>query len=561
MDLVTTLNYKPIINEKGEIFRMSTKYQGNGKYGSSIEISVDNGISYSVLYENPNEEYRLIGTIEDKLYYRGFISQSEAWSSGHRQARLGYIDTRSGEKMQINDGSNQKHNNLPVIVNNNLFHNINGAIIEYLNGDFTQRRVLFEESMSPTQIKKLRVANDGTYYAMTKAFLYRSEDKGKQWVRLLDNHAVVDFDLSNNQNLYCISNDQIMKSPDKGKTYSILSIKYPKGEIDYPYEVICTDANNLMVKGIGHHIPANVSVGCFDCYINYPDFIFTSSNDGLTWSEKYVYSRDYPNVTATNVYKYPSNFSVQSRYYYVTNSNEHIFLDNYQLSFIDKSTFTQSINNLTLGEWPYNYYGLTNQGHLVRSKLDELSFSKNNALTFQKLGTTNYGRVYLGFNPESVFVISEEQESKGSLSYLPSYNKSIANLIVKLEDSGQVVLDSFDLVYTDGQSIFLLLDTNCYKITAIDVISSGLIEEANNFENYFKIYPNPVNEVINICKLNYHSISNTRVKLFNDKLSLINSFDFETDNLQVDTKNLSPGIYYIFLYSNLECKVSKFIKI
>ncbi|MBK8347482.1 MAG: hypothetical protein IPL08_07575 [Saprospiraceae bacterium] len=324
MDLVTTLNYKPIINEKGEIFRMSTKYQGNGKYGSSIEISVDNGISYSVLYENPNEEYRLIGTIEDKLYYRGFISQSEAWSSGHRQARLGYIDTRSGEKMQINDGSNQKHNNLPVIVNNNLFHNINGAIIEYLNGDFTQRRVLFEESMSPTQIKKLRVANDGTYYAMTKAFLYRSEDKGKQWVRLLDNHAVVDFDLSNNQNLYCISNDQIMKSPDKGKTYSILSIKYPKGEIDYPYEVICTDANNLMVKGIGHHIPANVSVGCFDCYINYPDFIFTSSNDGLTWSEKYVYSRDYPNVTATNVYKYPSNFSVQSRYY-VTNSNEHIF--------------------------------------------------------------------------------------------------------------------------------------------------------------------------------------------------------------------------------------------
>ncbi|MBL0099331.1 MAG: T9SS type A sorting domain-containing protein [Saprospiraceae bacterium] len=132
---------------------------------------------------------------------------------------------------------------------------------------------------------------------------------------------------------------------------------------------------------------------------------------------------------------------------------------------------------------------------------------------------------------------------------------------MKLEDSGQVVLDSFDLVYTDGQSIFLLLDTNCYKITAIDVISSGLIEEANNFENYFKIYPNPVNEVINICKLNYHSISNTRVKLFNDKLSLINSFDFETDNLQVDTKNLSPGIYYIFLYSNLECKVSKFIKI
>ncbi|MBK8347481.1 MAG: T9SS type A sorting domain-containing protein [Saprospiraceae bacterium] len=193
--------------------------------------------------------------------------------------------------------------------------------------------------------------------------------------------------------------------------------------------------------------------------------------------------------------------------------------------------------------------------------MDELSFSKNNALTFQKLGTTNYGRVYPGFNPESVFVISEEQESKGSLSYLPSYNKSIANLIVKLEDSGQVVLDSFDLVYTDGQSIFLLLDTNCYKITAIDVISSGLIEEANNFENYFKIYPNPVNEVINICKLNYHSISNTRVKLFNDKLSLINSFDFETDNLQVDTKNLSPGIYYIFFYSNLECKVSKFIKI
>lgn len=117
------------------------------------------------------------------------------------------------------------------------------------------------------------------------------------------------------------------------------------------------------------------------------------------------------------------------------------------------------------------------------------------------------------------------------------------------------------MVYTDGRSIFLLLDTNCYKITAIDVISSGLIEEANNFENYFKIYPNPVNEVINICKLNYHSISNTRVKLFNDKLSLINSFDFETDNLQVDTKNLSPGIYYIFLYSNLECKVSKFIKI
>ncbi|MBL0099330.1 MAG: hypothetical protein IPP49_04105 [Saprospiraceae bacterium] len=108
---------------------------------------------------------------------------------------------------------------------------------------------------------------------MTKAFYTEVKIKGNNGTAL-DNHAVVDFDLSNNQNLYCISNDQIMKSPDKGKTYSILSIKYPKGEIDYPYEVICTDANNLMVKGIGHHIPANVSVGCFDCYINYPDFIF-----------------------------------------------------------------------------------------------------------------------------------------------------------------------------------------------------------------------------------------------------------------------------------------------
>ncbi|MBL0099329.1 MAG: hypothetical protein IPP49_04100 [Saprospiraceae bacterium] len=61
---------------KRRAFRMSTKYQGNGKYGSSIEISVDNGISYSVLYENPNEEYRLIGTIEDKLII-GALSLSQ----------------------------------------------------------------------------------------------------------------------------------------------------------------------------------------------------------------------------------------------------------------------------------------------------------------------------------------------------------------------------------------------------------------------------------------------------------------------------------------------------
>ncbi|MBK9255384.1 MAG: T9SS type A sorting domain-containing protein [Saprospiraceae bacterium] len=556
---ISSVNSLPYITENGQFINIIRTHQGEGKYGNKIDISSDYGKTYSELYNNSKEEYRIIGSIDDRLYFRGFITQGEAWSNGHTQARMGYIDVGTGEIIQIFDGNNNKRNNSPMIVGQNLFHNIDGAIIKYPNGDFSDRQVLFRESNSPTPIKKLRVTDDGAYYAMTKTFLYKSDDNGKQWKRLLNNYSAVDFDINENQNLYCISNDQILKSTDQGNSFSTLSINYPKGNIDYPYEIICAGGKNLIVKGTGHYIKGMGFQGCFDCYLNYPDFIFTSQNDGLSWDEKYVYHWGYPNISAAEIYRYPSNIAIQSSYY-LSNSSQLLFLDNNQFSIVDKTNFEQINTSLPFGSWPNDKYGLSIKGDIIKNTKGQISYSKDSGITYQDLSATNHGKIYPGFSPESLFIISEEDNSKGSLSFQYNYNTPFVPLSVILKDSWQVILDSFDTVYTDGWSNYLFSDSNCYKIETIDINSKALDEEVKIFNNFYKIYPNPVSETLTINKINDNS-SKTQIKIFNNKLKLINSIDFEKDNFQMDTKELLPGIYYIIFSNHNGSFGSKFIKI
>lgn len=165
---------------------------------------------------------------------------------------------------------------------------------------------------------------------------------------------------------------------------------------------------------------------------------------------------------------------------------------------------------------------------------------------------TVYGEIFI-LQPDSLYIDWSTDESDLTIMGIggtPPYRYSI--------DGGIVFLDGnvFDELPDGNYELSVIDKNNCIANT--DIIVSGIEEVMNNHD--FQLVPNPAFSHIRIMskkwlskdtKLNIQSISGV------DVLSLVK---ISADGFDLDVSSLSPGVYFVILTSNLNRKVSKFVK-
>jgi len=553
LQYVSTIDYSEsvFITKEGMIIKKSFTSQGAGKFGNTLEISEDNGGSFSVFHES-DEEFRLIGQIEDRLYFRGYMSLNNAWIPGKNKSRLGYFDLLTGEVTEVFDG-----NSFPVLANDILYHRIGSTYIKYPEGNLNNRTILSGLSVAARPIEKIRRKSDGLLYALTSTFLYRSLDEGKTWDNLLDFHGVEDIDLDDDGNLYCLSEGRILKSTDEGMVFTELPRHYPGGIIEFPNDIICVGANKLILKGIGDYTEGGAAdVGCWDCYDSYPQYVFMSDDDGVNWETKFVSASDFPSITAANQYGYPSDQAIQSSYFVKTPEDViftarefHIFSSeyNYGLTIIDRSDYSVKKTMHATDQSHDIRYGLSIKGDLIKNNKGLVSASNDCGVTYNEPSLTNIGNIFPGVAEESIYAISDDDSSEGIISYQANYGTPFVELDLKLQNTNESVPNSFDKVYTDGKSDFLFSGSDTYEI--VNLISD--VEDISLTEQDFQIniYPNPVSEILNINMQESWS-SFTKVEIFDAKARLINTSQIIESQFEINLKNYVSGLYYIRIVSD-----------
>ena len=88
---------------------------------------------------------------------------------------------------------------------------------------------------------------------------------------------------------------------------------------------------------------------------------------------------------------------------------------------------TSSSGNLTIDPTGTS---TTLSGDLIRNEDGQISYSRDFGNTFSFISSTNTGKIFPALNQESFFVVSDNNDNFGSLTYLPNYNSSIIELPV-----------------------------------------------------------------------------------------------------------------------------------
>jgi len=550
------------ITKEGLIVKINYTTQASGQWGNRLEISEDDGQTFSLFHES-DEEYRFIGEIDGRLYFRKFLSLNNAWLPIKNTSSLGYFDLQTREITEVFDGSST-----PILADDNLYHRIGSTYFKYPEGDLNNRVKLTNLSFDARPIEKLRRASNGLIYALTRTFLYRSYDEGQTWENLLDFHGVEDIDLDDEDNLYCLSEGRILKSDDEGLAFSELPTEYAGGHIKFPHQIICVGSNKLIVKGLGDYTEGDVNdVGCWDCYDSYPDYVFMSDNDGAIWNPRLVSQGDYPLVTAADYYGYPNDQAIKSSYFvktpekvFFTGREYGFFLTEYYygLATLDRSNLSMRPGKQPTDDRDNIRYGLTITGDLIRNDKGQISLSKNNGISYEDLSPTSLGDIFPGAAEESIYVISDDDNSEDVISYQADYGSPFMELDFKLQNTNEPVPNFFEMVYTDGESDYLFSETSTYKVVGrtSDVEKTALTEQ----DLLIKVYPNPVSELLNI-NIHKSGFTLTNIEIYDAKARLLHSaLSFDTE-FEVNMEDYDSGFYFVKVVSEDKIYNEKIFKL
>lgn len=127
-----------------------------------------------------------------------------------------------------------------------------------------------------------------------------------------------------------------------------------------------------------------------------------------------------------------------------------------------------------------------------------------------------------------------------------------------------------EATYNDGSCLYISFpcdDNN--ELTENDIVQSNCVCIGTMVTNILEIensnidlYPNPFKNHINI-KLKDHSYSQFSVKMYNSTGKMVNNFFYEegkSESINIDTKNIPAGIYFILITTDENSFISKLIK-
>lgn len=196
----------------------------------------------------------------------------------------------------------------------------------------------------------------------------------------------------------------------------------------------------------------------------------------------------------------------------------------------------------------FSYRWLSNSWQLISKSIYYLNNSRLDSVVGFKLDGSNFTRI--GY--------TEYYYSNGLDSSLQTTLQASTNLF---ELSNKIIVTQKENAKTKTFAIY------ARNGSGMPLKQTGIIMYGNNtpnaisenvLNNNFSVYPNPAKDMVNITALDNTSISSTTV--FDISGSRINTFNSILDNnAHINTSNLSSGIYFIEVVTNLGSTTKKII--
>lgn len=117
-----------------------------------------------------------------------------------------------------------------------------------------------------------------------------------------------------------------------------------------------------------------------------------------------------------------------------------------------------------------------------------------------------------------------------------------------ITSTSEVIEHTFDFTTNTSYTVTLTAYKDCKEHHKTFIVSDSIlsVEEENDL-NYFKVYPNPVESIVNIEAIDGRQIDNISVVDISGKIIDI---PFEANTAYLDVSNLSSGVYFLMIKSN-----------
>lgn len=304
--------------------------------------------------------------------------------------------------------------------------------------------------------------------------------------------------------------------------------------------------------------PTTVSVG------NSVEFTDLSANDPTSWSWSFAggtpstSTAQNPTVTYNTVGEYAVSLTVENS----TGETDNETFANY-ITVVTGGTYCSSQSNSNALDWIaqvdiaafLNPSGASLYSDFTGQTIGLTPGSSNNiTLTPYYTGKDQreFWRIWIDFNGdgdfddtgEKVFTANNKKSAVSGTIIIPSDVSGQTRLRITMKNGGA---PSSCETFSNGEVEDYTVDFGSG--------SSGLVR-GNDFE--LKIYPNPASNVLNV-----HLISNSEtvhIEVYNSLGRIIDEFDVESMNIQIDLSRYPKGIYYIGADNGKQNTFEKFLK-
>ena len=311
----------------------------------------------------------------------------------------------------------------------------------------------------------------------------------------------------------------------------------------------------------------DVNGAVYDIVTSTPDFDQSMSGENVVWNFNQLVlvggSTSYNSIpTVDQITTFPNSTSLNQVYINVGNiaTNNQIFYTNIanEISITGFKTPELELNyvsnNAKIGTFPLAYgydFTDTTAGTFI-SGANNGTFSGNIITSVDAYGTLTLNDTGNGSFSGAVTRLKTVQNINLTIGFLPvgTMVQTTYNYIGEVGYS--------ELRYTKAVVNIPLLNITNQTVTQIEDFVTTLLStnKENEFINKFKIYPNPVNDILNIKTDNNQNIIALHLSDINGREIINQTSDFEN----FDIRELQNGIYFLKIDTDKGSFAEKIIK-